>query len=95
MAYHVLPKRLKQLGFCCAFEYFNATQNIPTSDIQKELKLHLRTVRRWRSRWRNEELKCEELNSCLRKPHQCPDQARNSEQFQFPPPTYERDEDLD
>ena len=82
MAYHVLPKRLAQLGFCCAWEYFNATRGASTTDISKELKVHLRTARRWRSKWRDGKLDCEKLTGCFQKiPDQCPDSADESESF--------------
>jgi len=82
MAYHVLPRRLAQLGFCCAWEYFNATRGYSTTEIAKELKVHLRTARRWRSKWRAAGLWCESTTDCFQKtPRQYPDSTDESESF--------------
>lgn len=86
MAYHVLPKRLAQLGFCCPQEYFEATSQLSTSEIQEELQLHLRSVRRWRSKWRNGKLQCLEVTVCLRKTRP-PRPDGDDDSFDFPDPS--------
>ena len=74
MAYHVLPRRLKQLGYCCPMEYFEARTSYSTSQIALELKLHLRTARNWRAKFRNDKLCCTQSLSCFQKtPDRCLD----------------------
>lgn len=95
MAYHVLPKRLAQLGFCCAWEYFNATKGSSTTEIARELKVHLRTARRWRSKWRADTISCNQAMDCFQKiPAQYPYPVESSDESLPLLPLVQSDEDL-
>lgn len=81
MAYHVLPKRLVQLGFCCPYLYFAANAQISTIDVARELKVNVRTARRWRAKYHAGHTSCLDLHNCLtlRKVSSlCSDSARAS-----------------
>lgn len=96
MAYHVLPRRLKQLGYCCAMTYFAARDEYSTGQIAKELKVHLRTARRWRSKYRNTFLHCESNLNCLQTElYQCLPQTAVRTESLYPLPTFESGDDLD
>lgn len=75
MAYRVIESRIAQMGFCCPYSYFVACQHTPTPEIAEELKVHRRSVRRWRVAYREGTMTCAGKSNCFfipKKPVQRP-----------------------
>lgn len=95
MAYRVLPRRLKKLGYCCIFAYLTDREEYFTSQITDELLTHKRTARRWRSKFNNGELSCENnLNCCRKERGQRLDSAAEEIDLSDQPQASEPDADL-
>lgn len=69
MAYKVIEKKVRKLGFCCEFSYFIAVKNTPTLEVSVELEVHRRTARRWRQQMREGVRTCPHASNCL---NHCP-----------------------
>jgi len=65
MAYNVVIKRINALGFCCPFIYFHTVRFATPAAIAEELGVHRRTVRKWRSAYRNDKLLCWQTRNCF------------------------------
>lgn len=65
MAYKVIEKKVRKLGFCCEFAYYTAVQNTPTLEVSRELEVHRRTARRWRQHCREGKITCQRLDCCF------------------------------
>lgn len=68
----IVKLRVKELGFCCPFAYFQATRSDKQISVSFELGVSERTVRNWRKALRSKQVKCLAAKGCFTSIHIAP-----------------------